>query len=127
MQVIYLALFGALGVLARAGTNQLVIAFAGLEFPWSTLIINILGSFVMGFVMGGIGQKYLQPTTVIYLTTGFLGGYTTFSTFSLDGLLLLQKGRIGPASAYLMGSVLLGMGAVALGFYMAQHITSLTK
>jgi CrcB protein len=81
-----------------------------LTLPWATFFINVTGSLVMGLVVGYLAHRgSLTQNTRLFFTTGLLGGYTTFSTFSLDAALLIQKGRPGAALAYVLGSVGLGL------------------
>ena len=95
---------------------------AGTGFPWATLAVNVLGSFVMGLAVilllrrGDAGLQHLAP----FLTTGILGGFTTFSAFSLETVLLVERGRPALALAYAGGSVVLGVAAFAVGLWLLR-------
>jgi len=106
---------GGIGTLARHIVNQICAATFGVNFGWGTLFVNILGSFLMGVLAGWFALKadggQLLP---LFATTGVLGGFTTFSAFSLDTGLLLQRGHTASATMYVVGSVvgaLLGLFA----------------
>ena len=113
MTVVLVAVAGAAGVLARYGITQ---AFGASAAPWSVVAINIAGSFVLGLLAGiGIGEDARLIAGV-----GFLGGFTTFSTFSLDVFADLEAGRPGRAAALVVLSVVLGVGAAAVGWVVGR-------
>ena len=109
------ALGGALGALGRYGVNGLVFPLLGERFPLGTLVVNVLGSILMGiFYVLVIEKALLAPEWRNFLMVGLLGAFTTFSAFSLDALALWQNGQLLLALAYVVASValcLLGMGA----------------
>ncbi|MEI7791758.1 MAG: fluoride efflux transporter CrcB [Alphaproteobacteria bacterium] len=111
---------GGLGALARyyiAGWIQP----AGAQFNWGIFIVNITGGLLMGLIVEASALKLnLTPELRSFLTVGILGGYTTFSTFSLDSALLLQKGQYGLAAAYVIGSVVLSIAALFAGLWIAR-------
>lgn len=104
---------GALGALTRYGFTKLI---AVHPFPWSTLVVNILGSFLIGLCTSLI-IKYTATTLVVrhLVIIGFLGSLTTFSTFSLDLLKLLENGQLLYAFSYLAFSILLGLSCAWIG------------
>lgn len=110
------ALGGAAGSVARYYSMQVVAGWLGSRFPWGTLAVNLAGSLVMG-VMVALLASILPDhgTTRALLTTGFLGGFTTFSTFSLDLVVLMDRGELGAALAYGAASVVLGVVGLLLG------------
>jgi CrcB protein len=104
------ALGGALGSMARFWLTAAMTVLTGPRFPWGTLLINVLGSFVIGFVAAITltpGRIAMHPDLRIFLMTGVCGGFTTFSAFSLQTLELIQAGDLGLAFGYAVGSVLL--------------------
>ena len=113
---------GGLGALARyyiAGWIQP----AGAVFNWGIFIVNITGGLIMGLIVEASALKLnLSPELRAFLTTGILGGYTTFSTFSLDSALLLQKGQYGLAAFYVIGSVALSILALFAGLWIIRAI-----
>lgn len=121
--LLYVALGGALGASARYMTNVAVMRFIGPGFPWGTLVVNVLGSALMGALVVLLAQKdatRLAP----FLMTGLLGGFTTFSAFSLDALTLWERGQSGVAAAYVAGSVVLSLVGIALGMAAARGMFS---
>ena len=115
---LWLALGGALGTLGRFGISNLMAQQLGTEFPWGTLLVNVSGSFVIGFFAeftGPEGRYAATPTTRQFVMTGILGGFTTFSSFSLQTLTLAREGEWLRAGANAGGSFVLCLLAVWLG------------
>jgi CrcB protein len=115
------ALGGAIGSVARflvgIGSTKLF----GLAFPWGTLIINIVGSFLIGAFAESFALRWDAPQAVrVFLTVGICGGFTTFSTFSLDTYVLIERGELWPAAAYIVGSVVLSIGALVAGLHLIR-------
>jgi fluoride exporter len=113
------ALGGAIGASLRYLTNVSALRLFGSGFPVATLVVNVLGSFLMGVlvvVLARKGGNHLAP----FLMTGILGGYTTFSAFSLDALTLWERGEALTAFAYVAASVLLSLAAIAAGLALAR-------
>ncbi len=122
----YLLVFvgGGLGASLRHTVNMISARGLGTAFPWGTFIINISGSLVMGLIAGYLAFKgeASQPWR-LFLMTGILGGYTTFSAFSLDAALLYERGEIGSALFYVLGSVLLSIAGLFAGLALVRHLT----
>lgn len=116
---------GALGAIARHFMNVGVSTYLKAPFPWGTLSVNVLGSFLMGMFIVGFMQVWNPPQEIkLFLITGFLGAFTTFSTFSLDTMTLWQRGDIGGAAVYVAASVVLSLMAVALGSLFIWKLTT---
>ncbi len=116
---------GAVGALARYHLGRSVTLMLGESaasaFPWATFTINIAGSLAMGVLMGWfIRQGATHEGLRLLIGVGLLGGFTTFSTFSFEMLVLLQRGAVGPALAYATGSVLAGLAAAVIGMMIAR-------
>jgi CrcB protein len=115
---------GALGSAARYLLSTWMAGRLGPAFPWGTLAVNILGSFVIGLVAtladeaGGIG-----PQARLLLVPGVLGGFTTFSSFSLETLRLVEDGEVVHAALYVLGSIAAGLVAAALGVAAGRALT----
>jgi CrcB protein len=122
----YLLVFfgGGLGATLRHLVNLTCARCIGAGFPWGTFIINISGSTVMGLIAGYLALKgeASQPWR-LFLMTGILGGYTTFSAFSLDTAVLYERGEVGLAAAYVLGSVVLSIAGLFAGLALARHLT----
>jgi CrcB protein len=122
----YLLVFigGGLGSTLRHIVNVVCPRFLGTAFPYHTFIINITGSTIMGLVAGYLAFKgeATQPWR-LFLMTGILGGYTTFSAFSLDTALLYQRGEVALAAVYVIGSVVLSIAGLFGGLALVRHFT----
>lgn len=112
---------GAFGAVSRYLTMIIAVHLVGAAFPWGTLTVNVLGSFLMGVLTELFRDNVnIADEVKFFLTVGFMGSYTTFSTFSLDVQALLARGEWVMASAYIFVSVLLSIAALMLGMYMAK-------
>ena len=120
----YLIVFlgGGVGAALRHGINLGVARLLGTAFPYGTLLINITGSFVMGLVAAYFAFKGdASQHWRLFLTTGILGGYTTFSAFSLDVALLYERGEFGMAALYVIASVALSIVGLFAGLALVRH------
>lgn len=104
---------GGLGAVLRWLVGRWTLAWFGTGFPVGTIAVNIVGSFMIGMAIGGLTG--VGPTARLFFVTGFLGGFTTFSAFSLDALTLWERGQHGLAAAYVLASVLFSLAAVFAG------------
>lgn len=121
MIYLYVALGGALGAVSRYALGTLFMAALGTSFPYATLLINILGSFLMGVLIEGFALIINPGGTIqIFLTTGFLAAFTTFSTFSLDFVTLYERGDMTSAFIYLVGSIVLSILALFAGLFLVR-------
>ena len=108
------ALGGAIGASARYLTSVGAMRLIGPGFPWATLAVNVLGSFLMGVLVVVLAHKS-GTRFAPFLMTGILGGFTTFSAFSLDALTLYERGQVGQAGLYVGTSVILSLFAIVAG------------
>lgn len=111
---------GGLGAAARHGINRAGLAWLGPGFPWWTLAINVAGSFLIGLLAGLFGALETGHNVRLFLITGFLGGFTTFSAFSLDALTLWERGAEMQAGFYILASVILSLLAAAVGLLVTR-------
>ena len=112
---------GAIGASGRYLTNVAVMRFVGQGFPWGTVAANLIGSFLMGalvVILANKGGMRFAP----FLMTGVLGGYTTFSAFSLDAYTLYERGAYLQAGGYVFGSVALGIAGLIAGMAVARGV-----
>ena len=122
----YLLVFigGGLGASLRHLINVFCARCMGTAFPWGTFVINISGSTVMGLIAGYLAFKGgASQHWRLFLMTGILGGYTTFSAYSLDAALLYERGELMLAALYVVGSVLLSIGGLFAGLALIRHLT----
>lgn len=114
---------GAIGASARYLAGVAVTRAVGPGFPWGTLVVNVAGSFLMGVLI--VMVAHLGGTRFLpFLAVGVLGGFTTFSTFSLDAVTLYERGALGAAAGYVIGSVVLSVLALFAGLAMARAVTA---
>ena len=116
--MLYLIVFigAGIGGALRHGVTVGAARLFGLGFPYGTLIVNVAGSFAMGLLAGFFAYRAGIPQHMrLFLTTGILGGFTTFSTFSLDAALLIERHSLGMAAGYMVGSVAAGLSALFFG------------
>jgi CrcB protein len=114
---------GGFGAALRHGINLAAAQLVGRSFPYGTMFINVTGSLVMGLIAEYFALKsHLPRTWMLFLTTGILGGYTTFSAFSLETALLYERGEIWAAGLYVLGSVVLAVTGLFVGLAIIRAI-----
>lgn len=119
--LVQVALGGAIGAMGRYLTGVAALRVMGHGFPWGTLVVNVAGSFLMGLlvvILARKGGNHLAP----FLMTGLLGGFTTFSAFSLDVLTLYERGQAMLALGYAAASVFLSLLAIAAALWLARGV-----
>jgi CrcB protein len=122
MTLFHVAAGGAIGACLRYLTNVGAGRLFGPGFPVGTMIVNVAGCFAMGVIVTVLAKKggnHLAP----FLMTGVLGGFTTFSAFSLDTLTLWERGQAGAAAIYVLGSVILSLAGIVAGLTLARSLT----
>lgn len=125
MSYLWVALGSALGGMARYGCTGAAARLFGASFPWGTLIVNVSGSLLIGFLAALAapdGRALVQGDARAFLVIGILGGFTTFSSFSLETLRLAHDGEWLWAAGNVLGSVLLCLAAVSLGYWAAARL-----
>lgn len=121
--VLMAAAGGAIGAAGRYLVNLGAARWLGADFPWGTLTVNVLGSFAMGVLIESIALRSAVSQEVrVFLATGILGGFTTFSAFSLDFVSLLERRDYLSAASYLLGNVGLAIAALFLGLVLVRQI-----
>ena len=125
--MLYVIVFlgGGLGAALRHAVNVGAARLVGTSFPYGTMIINVTGSLAMGMLASYFAFRTTAPIPQhwrLFLTTGFLGGYTTFSAFSLEAGLLIERHQYVAAAAYALGSVLLGIVALFVGIWVVRAL-----
>ena len=114
-----------IGGALRHGVNLGCARYCGVAFPWGTLTVNVAGSFIMGALAAWLalraGEGWSQPLR-LFLATGILGGFTTFSAFSLDAVLMWERGEAGLAAAYAAASVVLSIAGLVAGLALVRTV-----
>lgn len=123
VQALLVFLGGGLGSLARFGVNLLAARLVGTAYPFGTFAINVAGSLLMGIVVGVLAVRPDLPAELrLFLATGVLGGFTTFSAFSLETATLIGRGETGAAALYAAGSVLVAVPALFAGLWLGGRL-----
>ncbi len=122
MTLLFIALGGAAGALARYGVSGWVQDRAGFGFPAGTMVVNVLGCLLIGFAMRYLEAVRLAPEVRALVTVGMLGAFTTFSTFSYETVALLEDGAWPRAAGYAAGSVVLGLASVYAGVFLSAYV-----
>ncbi|EKV29279.1 CrcB-like protein [Caenispirillum salinarum AK4] len=114
---------GALGSVGRYATGVLMGRLLGMGFPWGTLTVNIVGSFLMGALIEWAALRgVMSQEARAFVFIGVLGGFTTFSSFSLDVAALVERGALAPAAAYVTATIIVGVAALFIGLYTARTL-----
>ncbi len=123
--VLAIAAGGAVGSVARYGTMVWMGRWLGTGFPYGTLIVNLVGGLIMGVLVELMALVWSPSETMrAFLTVGILGGFTTFSTFSLDSWFLIQRGDVALGALYIVASVILSIGALVAGLYLTRMVVA---
>ncbi len=118
--ILLVAAGGAAGALARYGLSGWIHGLVDTTFPLGTLVVNAVGSFAMGVFLSFFEGTAMTPEVRSMVTIGFLGAFTTFSTFSYETVMLLEGGEWGRGAVYLVGNLALGLAGVVAGFALAS-------
>ena len=122
MHILYIALGGSLGALARYGLSKWIHLSASDIFPWGTLAVNLTGCFLIGFFFELFETSVIPADLRSFITIGFIGAYTTFSTYSLESVNLLREGQIKLFVTNILLSTLLGLLLVVTGLYASRFL-----
>jgi CrcB protein len=125
-QLLLVGVGGAIGSVARYLAGIVVLRWVGTGFPFNTLFVNVVGSFIMGLLIALL-VKIDPPQAIatdlrLFVGVGVLGGFTTFSSFSADFVALWERGEHGACALYVLGSVVLSIAAVFLGLYLVRRL-----
>ena len=123
LNLVLVAVGGAIGASLRHLVNFAALRLIGPGFPWGTMAINVAGSLAMGVFIELLARRSNAPNELrLFVATGILGGFTTFSAFSLDFAVLWERGAILPAFGYALGSVIVSIVALFLGLWLARSL-----
>ena len=122
--ILLVASGGAIGSVSRYLVGILMTRMFGAAFPYGTLTVNIVGGLLMGLFIELLARRFDGSSELhLFVAIGILGGFTTFSSFSLDVVLLWQRGAVTSAAIYVLASVFLSIGALFLGLWLARAVT----
>lgn len=123
LNIFLVALGGALGSVARYLVSVWSVRLAGPNFPWGTLTVNIVGAFLIGLMVETIARRFDASAEMrLFLVTGILGGFTTWSSFTLDAVALFERGDLGLSALYLGGSLVVSFAAVFAGLALGRAL-----
>ncbi|SIQ77176.1 camphor resistance protein CrcB [Rhizobium sp. RU35A] len=123
IHILLVAFGGAVGSVCRYLTGVIMTRLLGMAFPWGTLTVNIAGSFAIGFLTELVARKLNASMEMrLLIVVGFLGGYTTFSSFSLDTIALYERGAIVAAFGYILFSVIISLAATFGGLAVGRAV-----
>lgn len=121
MQVLWIGLGGFIGANMRYWLGSGITRLFGQSFPWATGIVNITGALAVGLIATLFADRAIENESLrLFLIVGILGGYTTFSSYTMEGITLFQNGRVFPGLIYTVGSNVLGLMACAIGVMIAR-------
>jgi len=120
-KLLFIGAGGFVGAILRYGVSRASLAVFGNKIPYGTLIVNVLGSFFLGYIFTwAIEKSAISENLRFFVAVGLLGAFTTFSTFSVETLHLIEDGSYLPAFIYFIGNIVLSLAAASLGFYLAR-------
>jgi len=127
IKLFFIAIGGGIGALGRYAVSRYVYRLTGTLFPWGTMAVNVMGCFLIGFFFDVFDRSVLSSETKSLITIGFLGAFTTFSTYSLETLNLFKDGEIRLGAVNIVLSNILGIAAVVLGIIASRVLVKLLK
>ena len=123
MIVVGVALAGSVGAVVRFVIDSALRARSGSSLPWPTVLINVTGSLLLGLLTGAVLFHDAPAEMLTIVGVGFCGGFTTFSTFSLESALMIERGELGSAAAYIAGSVVVSILALFAGLHLIRTVS----
>lgn len=121
--LLWVGLGGFLGAVARYVLGGVIAERVGAIFPWGTFVINVSGSFILGFFLAFAEERpWVHPSSRLLFAVGFVGAYTTFSTYMYESMRLMAEGQFALAALNVVGSVIVGLGAVFVGIALGSAV-----
>ena len=120
MIALWVAVFGGLGAVLRFVTDGTIRTVLGRKFPWGTLIINVIGSFILGLLAGFVLNNEASNNLLLIIGTGFCGGFTTFSTSIFEAVRLIEERRYTAVMIQIIGTAILSLSAAAVGLWLTH-------
>lgn len=127
MQLVAIGVGGAIGAVLRFIISGLAYNLLGQDFPWGTLVVNMIGCFVIGFLAQLFEEIAISPNLRVLILVGGLGAFTTFSTYALENVNLLRDGQFGTAFLDIIASTVLGLIFVFLGMVLANYLSVIVR
>jgi len=127
LRLVYIAVGGAAGALLRYWASGVAHRVWGSGFPWGTLSVNLIGSFIIGFLWGMFESMVVSQQARIFLFVGLLGSFTTFSTFSLESFHLIRDGEYGLFFVNIVSSFILGIAFVFAGYFLSRFLLNIGR
>ncbi|AMD59147.1 MULTISPECIES: fluoride efflux transporter CrcB [Hyphomicrobiales] len=123
INIVLVAAGGAIGSVFRYLVGVWSVRLAGVNFPWGTLTVNVVGSFLIGLLVELVARRLNASMEMrLFLVTGVLGGFTTFSSFSLDAVSLFERGALGLSAVYVLASLSVSIAAVFAGLALGRNL-----
>jgi CrcB protein len=123
LNIALVAIGGAIGSVARYLVGVWSVRLAGPNFPWGTFTVNVVGAFLIGLLMEIIARRFDASAEMrVFVVTGIIGGFTTWSSFTLDAVVLFERGDIGLSALYLMGSLVVSFAAIFAGLALGRAL-----
>ncbi|MBB3946952.1 CrcB protein [Rhizobium skierniewicense] len=123
LNIALVAFGGAIGSVARYLVGVWSVRLAGPNFPWGTMTVNIVGAFLIGLLVEVVARRFDASAEIrVFVVTGVLGGFTTWSSFTLDAVALFERGDVGQAALYLAGSLTLSFTAIFAGLALGRSL-----
>jgi len=123
LNILLVAVGGAIGSIGRYLVGLWATRFAGPNFPWGTLTVNIVGAFAIGLVIEMIARRFDASAEMrVFIVTGIIGGFTTWSSFTLDAVVLFERGALGLSALYLLASLLVSFAAIFAGLALGRAL-----
>ncbi|KQO81007.1 fluoride efflux transporter CrcB [Rhizobium sp. Leaf262] len=123
LNIALVAIGGAIGSVARYLVGLWGVRLAGPNFPWGTLTVNVVGAFLIGLMVEIIARRFDASSEVrVFIVTGILGGFTTWSSFTLDAVVLFERGDLGLAAVYLLASLVVSFAAIFAGLALGRAL-----
>jgi fluoride exporter len=119
-EILYVGAGSAIGGISRYLASKGITAIFNYPFPLGTFLINVVGSLLIGYFIGQSAKGTTSEASLLFLTTGLCGGFTTFSAFSMENINMLRNGQYGLAVTYIIGSVVIGLLACLLGYHFGK-------
>lgn len=123
LNIALVAIGGAIGSVARYLVGVWGVKLAGPNFPWGTITVNVVGAFLIGLMVEMIARRFDASSEVrVFIVTGILGGFTTWSSFTLDAVVLFERGDLGLAAVYLLASLIVSFAAIFAGLALGRAL-----